>query len=196
MRCSWRFQTNFLPESISSLNLNFMKMCVSRHDKVDLIHHFIAKQSHMACKDQWIVVVWLIISNLNSMLCYSNCYIFIVKRRFKGIIFLLCAFSHDLWRNILHTCEGIGTVLLLLVFCRIYYKICFIIQLFYVYITLALWQTLYPIGWLALYGLTECIINEWMNECQYYLTNRLYRLWFRRLFLYQKIPTLGWSLLT
>ena len=27
-----------------------------------------------------------------------------------------------------------------------------------------MWQVLYPIGWLSLYGLTECIINEWMNE--------------------------------
>ena len=36
----------------------------------------------------------------------------------------------------------------------------FIILLFYVYITLALCQTLYPLGWLTLYGLTECIINE------------------------------------
>jgi hypothetical protein len=24
-----------------------------------------------------------------------------------------------------------------------------------------LWQVLYPIGCLTLYGLTECIINEW-----------------------------------
>ena len=32
------------------------------------------------------------------------------------------------------------------------------------YNTLVLWQVLYPIGWLNLYGLTECIINEWMNE--------------------------------
>ena len=26
-----------------------------------------------------------------------------------------------------------------------------------------MWQVLYPIGWLTLYGLTECIINEGMN---------------------------------
>jgi hypothetical protein len=39
------------------------------------------------------------------------------------------------------------------------------IQLFYVYITFASWQALYPIGSvLTLYGLTECIMNEWMNE--------------------------------
>jgi hypothetical protein len=30
--------------------------------------------------------------------------------------------------------------------------------------TFILWQALYPIGYLTLYGLTECIINEWMNE--------------------------------
>ena len=27
-----------------------------------------------------------------------------------------------------------------------------------------MWQVLYPIGWLTLYGLTEGIINEWLNE--------------------------------
>jgi hypothetical protein len=32
------------------------------------------------------------------------------------------------------------------------------------YNTFILWQVLYPIGCLTLYGLTECIINEWMNE--------------------------------
>ena len=31
------------------------------------------------------------------------------------------------------------------------------------YNTLVLWQVLYPMGWLTLYGLTECIINEWMD---------------------------------
>jgi len=40
----------------------------------------------------------------------------------------------------------------------------FIILLFYIYITLALWQNLYPIGRLTLYGLTESIMNECMNE--------------------------------
>jgi len=39
-------------------------------------------------------------------------------------IFLLCAFSHDLWRNILHTYGGNGTVLLLIVFyCKMYFII-------------------------------------------------------------------------
>jgi hypothetical protein len=32
------------------------------------------------------------------------------------------------------------------------------------YNTFILWQVLYPIGCLTLYGLTERIINEWMNE--------------------------------
>jgi hypothetical protein len=31
------------------------------------------------------------------------------------------------------------------------------------YNTFTLWQVLYPIGYFTLYGLTECIINEWMN---------------------------------
>jgi len=52
---------------------------------------------------------------------------YIVKRRFKDIIFLLCTFNYDLWHNILRTYKGIGTVLLLLVFCRIYYNMYFMI---------------------------------------------------------------------
>jgi hypothetical protein len=32
------------------------------------------------------------------------------------------------------------------------------------YNTFTLWQVLYPIGYFTLYGLTECIMNEWMNE--------------------------------
>ena len=32
------------------------------------------------------------------------------------------------------------------------------------YNTLVLWQVLYLIGWLTLYRLTECIINECMDE--------------------------------
>jgi hypothetical protein len=38
-----------------------------------------------------------------------------------------------------------------------------IIYLFIDYNILVLWQVLYPVGWLTLYGLTECIINEWIS---------------------------------
>jgi hypothetical protein len=38
--------------------------------------------------------------------------------------------------------------------------ICYYVMHYNIFI---LWQVLYPIGCLTLYGLTKCIINEWMN---------------------------------
>jgi hypothetical protein len=50
------FRPVFLPENISSLNLHFMKIYISRHGKVDLIHHFIANKKKKAT---WYVsIIW------------------------------------------------------------------------------------------------------------------------------------------
>jgi hypothetical protein len=48
------------------------------------------------------------------------------------------------------------------VFYRTYYKMCICSYIIY-YNTFLLWQVLYPIGCSTSYGLTQCIINEWMN---------------------------------
>ena len=50
----------------------------------------------------------------------------------------------------------------------LFYRFYYIMYIWYNSIMIILhlyhWQTLYPIGWLTLSGLTECIINEWMNK--------------------------------
>ena len=71
----------------------------------------------------------------------------------------------DSWCNILRTYEGIGTVLLLLVFCRIHYKMYIWYTDFMSTLTLhqdKLYSLL--VRFLTLYGLTESMINEWMND--------------------------------
>jgi hypothetical protein len=69
---------------------------------------------------------------------------------------------------------GEGMVLLLLCFsCRTYYKMCICNYIMY-YNTFILWQVPYPIGCLTLYGLTECITNEWMCIYIYIYTHIYY----------------------
>jgi hypothetical protein len=59
-------------------------------------------------KDQWMVVLWLMISKLNVECLAIRTFTPIVKVWFKNIIFLSCAHNHDLWCNILRTNEGLG----------------------------------------------------------------------------------------
>jgi hypothetical protein len=98
------------------------------------------------------------------------------------LINLVC----EWWLNlhaalVVHYIQVRELMLLLLCFCRTYYKM----YIWCNYDAFILWQVLYPIGCLTLYGLTECIINEWMNEYNYisgpvatiYIKVRLVKLW-------------------
>jgi hypothetical protein len=61
-------------------------------------------------KEQWMVVLWLMISKLNIECLAIRTVTSIVKGRFKNIIFLSYAFNYDLWCNILRTNEGLGAL--------------------------------------------------------------------------------------
>jgi hypothetical protein len=50
-----------------------------------------------------------------------------------------------------------------MIHCKMY-----ILHNYFVLIIFVSWQILYPIDLPTLYGLMECIINEWMNDCLLY----------------------------
>ena len=117
------------------------------------------------CKDPWIVIVWLIISKLNAACLAIKTVTSLLSREDFRILYLSYVHSIMTYGIIYyeHTSE---LVLWPLPFYRIYYIMYIWYNSIMTILHLYQWQALFPIGWLTLCGLTECIINEWMNSAQ------------------------------